>query len=323
METRQLTHTDLTISRLCMGTMTYGSQVTEADAQRMTDFCLDSGINFFDTANVYNQGLSEEITGRCLGDRRKDVVLATKARGKMDGDDGYAGLAPAAIRRALEDSLRRLNTDYVDLYYLHMPDDSVPIEDSLGTLEELRREGKIRYGSASNYSAWQMCEMKFLADNNGWQPVTVTQPMYNLLARGIEQEYIPFAKKFGASLVVYNPLAGGLLTGKQNLQTGPIAGTRFDKNERYLNRYWHEDYFGAVQGVKAVAENAGRSMVELALRWLMQQEPVDSIILGASSMGHLEANITAAQSDDLSDETMAECDEVWQRLRGCTPFYNR
>ncbi len=306
-----------------MGTMTYGSQVSEPDAKRMTDFCIDSGINFFDTANVYNQGVSEEITGRCLGARRKDVVLATKARGKMGGDDGYEGLAPTTVRKALEDSLRRLNTDYVDLYYLHMPDYSTPIEDTLGALEDLRREGKIRYGAASNYSAWQLCEMKFLADNNSWHPVTVTQPMYNVLARGIEQEYIPFAKKFGASLVVYNPLAGGLLTGKQNLQTGPIEGTRFDKNERYLNRYWHEDYFGAVQGIKAAAENAGRSMVELALRWLMQQEPVDSIILGASSMAHLEANVAAAQSDDLSGETMAECDQVWQRLRGCTPFYNR
>ena len=323
METRKLTHTDLIVSRLCMGTMTFGSQVTETDAKSMTDYCLDSGINFFDTANVYNQGVSEEITGRCLGARRKDVVLATKAGGKMGAENSYQGHSPSSLRKALEESLRRLNTDYVDLYYMHWPDYNVPIEESLGALEDLRREGKIRYGSASNFSAWQMCEMNFLAQNRGWQPVTVTQPMYNVLARGIEQEYIPYARKFGASLIVYNPLAGGLLTGKQNLETGPIEGTRFDKNERYLSRYWHEDYFGAVQGVKAAAESVGRSMVELALRWLMQQEPVDSIILGASSMAHLEANVAAAQSDDLSDETMTACDDVWERLRGCTPAYNR
>src|SRR6266498_5706690 len=236
MQTRTLGRTDLTVSRACFGTMTFGSQVNENDAGRILDSCLDAGINFIDTANVYNAGKSEEILGRLLQGRRNRVVLASKVRGKMGEAPDEIGLSRAAIFRAIDDSLRRLCTDHLDLYYLHQPDWSVPIEESLEAMDRLVRAGKVRYPASSNYAGWQVVEMLSIAEKNGYTPATVTQPMYNLLARGIEQEYLAMCQRFGVATVVYNPLAGGLLTGKQTGQQ-PLAGTRFDKNEMYLNRY--------------------------------------------------------------------------------------
>ncbi len=306
-----------------MGAMTFGSQVSEADALRMIDICLDAGINFFDTANVYNDGLSEQITGSCLQGRRDKVILASKVRGAMGDPVRYEGLSKQAMMTSVEESLGRLKTDYLDLLYLHMPDYDAPVEETLETLETLRAQGKIRHGATSNYAAWQLAEMRCICQERGWQWPAVSQPMYNALARGIEQEYIPFAKTYGVSMVVYNPLAGGLLTGKQSRQSGPIEGTRFDGNERYLNRYWHGGYFEAVEGMKAVGARAGRPLLEIAFRWLLDQQQVDSVILGASKIEHLEANIRAAAAAPLASEVREECDEVWRKLRGPTPFYNR
>lgn len=323
METRKINGTNLVVSRLCLGTMTFGDQTSESDAERMVDMTLDAGVNFFDTANVYNQGRSEEITGRCLGNRRKDVVLASKVFGAMGDPLEYQGLSAAAIERGLHESLRRLGTDYIDVYYLHQPDYSVPVEETLEAIDKFRRQGKIRCLAVSNYSAWQVCEMFWLAEKNGWEPPRLSQPMYNALARGIEQEYIAFCRRFGVGMAVYNPLAGGLLTGKQSLAAGPMAGTRFDGNKRYLDRYWHPQYFEAVEGMKAVSEKAGRPMIEIALRWLLDQTAVDSVILGASKVEHLEANLAAAQSEPLDESTRTACDQVWDKLRGPTPFYNR
>ncbi len=171
-----------------MGTMTFGSQVDESESRRMVDLCLDVGINFFDTANVYNQGRSEEILGAALGPKRKQVVLASKVRGRMKQEPSYGGLSRPAIRRGIDESLARLGTDYLDIYYLHLPDYETPIEETFEPLEELRQEGKIRYTATSNYSAWQLCEIFWLCEKNGYQPPRISQPMYNILTRGIEQD---------------------------------------------------------------------------------------------------------------------------------------
>ena len=324
MKTNSLLGTGLDVSNVCLGTMTFGSQVTEAGAARMVDYALDRGVNFFDTANVYNDGLSEEITGRALGARRSRVVLATKVRGIMgDGDDSYGGLSRAAVRRAIEASLRRLGTDYIDIYYLHMPDREVPIEDTLQVMDELRREGKIRWIGTSNYAAWQMAEMDSQMRRAGSAPPKVAQPMYNVLARGIEQEYLEFASRFGVSNVCYNPLAGGLLTGKQSLEGGPIPGTRFDGNQMYLDRFWHRAYFRAVNALKQLAKGHGISLTELSLRWVCNRPEVQSVILGASKQEHLVQNIDASQRDRLPEDALKACDKVWRELRGPTPQYNR
>ena len=323
MDFRVLPHTDLKVSRLSFGTMTFGAQTDEAVALRMVDRCLEAGINFFDTANVYNQGRSETILGKALAGRRDKVILATKVRGKMGEGPDESGLSRAAMRKALEASLKRLETDYVDIYYLHQPDYDTPMEETLAAMDEAVRAGKVRYPAVSNYAAWQVCEIHWLAEKNGYKPPYVSQPMYNLLARGIEEEYLPFCRRFGVAVIPYNPLAGGLLTGKQSRRQGPISGTRFDSNQMYLDRYWHDDYFAAVDELAGIARDAGKTLIELSFQWLLSQPGVDSIILGASRLEQLEENLKACEGGGLDEATLTRCDAVWKRLRGITPKYNR
>lgn len=302
--------------------MTFGGQADETASINMVDRCFDAGVNFFDTANIYNKGASETILGKALKGRRDRVVLASKVRGRMGDAPDQSGLSRAAILRAIDESLRRLQTDYLDLYYLHQPDYDVPIEETLAAMDDLVRAGKVRYPASSNYASWQVTEMLWIAQKNGYKPALVTQPMYNLLARGIESEYLPMCRHFGVSTVVYNPLAGGLLTGKQKREA-PLAGTRFDRNQLYLDRYWHEAYFNAVAELQNIARNAGRSPVSLALNWLLHHTAADCVILGASRTGQLEHNLKAVEQSPLNPETVAACDGVWTGVRGITPQYNR
>ena len=323
MEYRVLSTTGLRVSRLCIGTLTFGLQADEAQALRIVDRCLDAGINFIDTANVYNKGAAESMVAKALAGKRQKAVLATKVGLKAgDGPDDI-GLSRAAIHKALDASLRRLQTDYVDLYYLHLPDYNVPIEETLAAMDEVVRKGKVRYPAVSNFAAWQICEAHCIAEKKGFKPPCVSQPMYNVLTRAIEDEYLAFCKRFNVAIVTYNPLGGGLLTGKQSKQRGPIPGTRFDGNQIYLNRYWHDDYFAAVEELLGIARAAGKTPVELALQWLLAQPQVDSIILGASNLKQLEENLQAAQGGTLDKSLLARCDAIWKRLRGITPKYNR
>src|SRR5687767_6766759 len=210
METRILGNTNLRVSRVCLGTMTFGAQTDEATALQMVNRCLDRNVNFLDTANVYNAGASETILGRALKGRRDRIVLASKVAGKMGPDPDQAGLSRTAIMRAVEESLRRLATDYLDLYYLHWPDYTVPLEESLEAMGQLVREGKVRHVAVSNYAAWQIVRLLWIAEQKRLPAVQVTQPMYNLIARGIEPELLPMCREFGIGTVVYNPLAGGI-----------------------------------------------------------------------------------------------------------------
>jgi aryl-alcohol dehydrogenase-like predicted oxidoreductase len=306
-----------------MGTMTFGSQADIVASRFMVERCLENGINFFDTANVYNQGRSEEILGEILGPRRGRVVLASKVRGKMETPQPHAGLSRKAMRLSLEYTLQRLKTDYLDIYYLHQPDYETPVEETLETLEDLRREGKIRHGATSNYSAWQLCEIFWLCEKNGWKPPYIAQPMYNVLARGIEQEYVSFTRRFSISNICYNPLAGGLLTGKHSRHQDPLPGTRFDGNQMYLSRYWHESYFEAVAALEKISVEAGLNLLQLAFRWLLSRQDVQSVIVGASRIEQLEANLEAANGKPLPEDVLRACDNVWEGLRGPAPRYNR
>jgi aryl-alcohol dehydrogenase-like predicted oxidoreductase len=317
-----LSKTGLKVSRLCFGTMTFGGQTDEATSVQMVERCIDAGINFFDTANVYTGGTSETFLGRALKGRRHRVVLASKVSNKVGDAPDQKGLSRTAIRRAIDESLQRLETDYLDLYYMHLPDYSTRIEESLAAMDELIQEGKVRHVAQSNYAAWEVTQMQWIAEKNDYQPVLVSQPMYNLLARGIEAEFLPMSKEFGIANVVYNPLAGGLLTGKHNAAE-PIRGSRFDKNKMYLDRYWHDDDFGAVEAVRDIAKQSGRSMVSLALCWLLHHTAIDCVILGASKLEQLDQNLAAAEEGPLDPTTLASLDKVWERLRGVTPKYNR
>ena len=323
MELRKLGKTDLEVTRVSMGTMTFGGQVSEEDSIRMVDCCLDAGINFFDTANSYNNGLSETILGKALKGRRHSVVLATKVRNKMGDEPDDVGLSRAAIRKAIHASLKRLQVDYVDLYYLHQPDWDTPVEETLAAMDELVREGKVRYPAVSNYASWQVVQMHWISENHGYVPPTVSQPMYNLLARGIEAEYLACCKEFGIAVVPYNPLAGGLLTGKHAKQTSPTPGTRFDGNKMYQDRFWHAQYFEAVEEASATAARAGLTLVELAFRWLLSRPGADTVIVGATTLDQLEDNLLACQGPSLTEDVLAECDAIWEKLRGVTPRYNR
>lgn len=317
-----LSKTGLKVSRLCFGTMTFGGQTDESTSVQMVERCLDAGINFFDTANAYTGGTSETMLGRALKGRRHRVILASKVSNKVGDVPDQKGLSRAAVRRGIEDSLKRLETDYLDLYYMHLPDYSTPIEESLAAMDELVKEGKVRHVAQSNYAAWQVVEMQWICSVKQYQPVLVSQPMYNLLARGIEQEFLPMSKAFSIANVVYNPLAGGLLTGKHKAAE-PIRGSRFDKNKMYLDRYWHEDDFSAVEAVRDIANKSGRSMVSLALCWLLHHTAIQCVILGASKLEQLNQNLAAADEGPLDAETLAALDKVWERLRGVTPKYNR
>ncbi len=323
MDYRHLRHTDLKVSRLSLGTMTFGSSTDEATARRMVERCLDAGINFFDTANVYNKGAAETLLGRALGDKRHRAIIATKVFGKTGEGADDSGLSRPALRKAIDQSLTRLGRDYVDVYYLHQPDDNTPIEETLTALQELVAAGKIRYPGVSNYAAWQVAEIRALAQKNGFKPPHLSQVMYNLLARRIEDEYLSFARRYETAVIAYNPLAGGLLTGKHRPDAAPIPGTRFDKNQMYIDRYWHEDNFVAVEELQDMALRAGKTLVELALQWLLSQPQVDSVILGASTVEQLEANLKACEGKPLDEQTLGECNRVGERLRGVAPKYSR
>lgn len=317
-----LSGTDLETSQVVLGTLTFGSQVDLGEARNMVDTCLDSGISLFDTANAYNEGRSEEILGQLVKDRREQVLIATKVGNPMGSDPTDARLSRAAIFEAIDASLERLQTDYVDLYYLHKPDWSTPIEESLEAMDALVRAGKIRYGATSNYAAWQMAEMLWLAERNGWQPLLVSQPMYNLIARRLDDEYAAFSKSCGFSNIVYNPLAGGLLTGKHQPEASPQPGSRFTM-ENYRERYWNAAQFAAVGRLRDLAAESGLTLVELSFRWLLSRPLVDAVLLGASSLEQLRSNLAACEETALDEELATACDEVWQELRGAAPNYNR
>jgi aryl-alcohol dehydrogenase-like predicted oxidoreductase len=210
----------------------------------------------------------------------------------------------------------------LDLYFLHQPDHDVPIGETLEAMEQLVRVGKIRFPATSNYAAWQLVQMLDLSKENGYTPAATAQPMYTLLARGIEQEFLPMTKAFDVGVIAYNPLAGGLLTGKHRESQIPEGG-RFDKNQMYQDRYWHSQTFEAVEKLSALAQKAGRSLISMSFGWLLHHTVTDVVILGASHLEQLKQNLVACNDGPLDSDVVRECDDVWRSLHGPTPIYNR
>jgi aryl-alcohol dehydrogenase-like predicted oxidoreductase len=316
--------TDLEVGRVAFGAMTFGAQVDEAEAARMVHTCREAGVTMFDTSNNYAGGASEEILGRIVRPFRDEVLVSTKGGSPVDQADGsLAGLSRTAVHKAVDGSLRRLGLDHVDVYYMHRPDWGTPIEESLAALDDVVRAGKVRYVAQANFAAWQVTEMHYLAQANSWAPVRLGQQMYNLLARRVEAEYAACAEHLALSTLAYNPLAGGLLTGKhRRVDDEPQAGTRFTKS-MYRDRYWNPAQFAAVERLCGVAELAGLSLVELALRWVLTRPLVSGILLGASSHEQLVANLKAVDGPPLDQHTLDACDEVWESVGGVAPAYNR
>lgn len=322
MQTFIIAGTDLEVSRVAFGTMTFGSQVDGESARRMLALCFDRGVNFIDTANVYNKGASESMLGDLLAGRRQQVVLASKVFGRMGDAPDESGLSRNAILRAVTDSLSRLRTDYLDLYYLHQPDPRVAIEETLEVSNQLVREGKVRYIGVSNYASWQVCSMFSVTKERGWVQPRIAQQMYNLLARRLEDEFLPMSKENNLTTIAYNPLAGGLLSGKHT-SSGPGLGTRFDANQVYVDRYWHEANFRAVERLATAASAAGRSLISVALNWLLHHTQVDGLILGASRLEQLEQNLNAVRHGPLNPDTLTACSNVGAFLTGAFPKYSR
>jgi aryl-alcohol dehydrogenase-like predicted oxidoreductase len=313
----------LTIGRVVLGTMTFGAQVDEAGATEMVRVAREAGVTMFDTSNNYQGGAAEEMLGRAVRPFRDEVLLATKGGSHVEqSDESLKGLGRAALTKAVEASLRRLGTDRIDVYYLHRPDYGTPIEETLATLADLVAAGKIRHVGQSNFAAWQITEALLLARANGWPEMLISQPMYNLVGRRIEAEYAACAEHFGLFNIVYNPLAGGLLTGKHRIDRAPEPGTRFSR-EVYRDRYWNGPLFDAVDRLAGLADAAGVTLVELALRWVAHRPLTNAVLLGASRLGQLEANLRAIDGGPLDDATAAACDEVWADVGGAAPLYNR
>jgi aryl-alcohol dehydrogenase-like predicted oxidoreductase len=316
--------TDLEFEGVVLGAMTFGDQVDEAEAARMVHTCREAGVTMFDTSNNYAGGASEEILGRIVRPFRDEVLICTKGGSPVDQADGsLAGLSRSAVHRAVDGSLRRLGLDHIDVYYMHRPDWGTPIEESLAALDEVVRAGKVRYVAQANFAAWQVTEMHCLAQARSWAPVRLGQQMYNLLARRVESEYAACAEHLELSTLAYNPLAGGLLTGKHRRPDDePPAGTRFTKS-MYRDRYWNPVQFAAFDRLCDVAEQAGLSLVDLALRWVLGRPLVSGLLLGASSHEQLVANLEALDGPPLDQDTLAACDDVWQSVGGVAPAYNR
>jgi aryl-alcohol dehydrogenase-like predicted oxidoreductase len=325
MEYRTLTGTGATVSRLSLGTyFTFGGQLSEEDAMRLVHRALDAGVTFFDTADVYGQGAAETILGKALQGRRDGVVLASKVRGRI-GPHAHkdVGLSRWHVIRGVEASLRRLGTDCLDICYFHAPDPNAPLEESLAAADLLVRQGKVLYLGLSNYAGWQVGQARYLAQRHGYARPVVTQVIYNLLNRAIESELLPFCQASGVGVAVYSPLSAGLLTGKHRPGAPPAGGTRFEMSQDYYQRYWREANFSAVAALTEIAQQAGLSLLSLALRWLAHQPVVDSIIIGASNLAQLQENLGAWEGP-LDEATVQACDRVWQAIPNGAVFrYNR
>lgn len=321
MEYNYLGGTGLSVSRVCMGTMTFGSKIPlQTDADTAVATALEKGINFFDTADQYVDGKSEEMLGKALGARRKDAVIASKV-GYPCMDKKVFSLSRGSILDGIEGSLKRLGTDYIDVYYLHAPDYNTPLEESLETLNDVVRQGKVRYIGMSNYAAWQMCEAVNICRNNHWAAPVVSETCYNAITRGAENELVPFMREKKIGMTVFNPLAGGMLTGKHKRGV-PTVGTRFE-NPNYQKRYWREDNFQAIDKLTEIADKMGISLLSLSYRWCLSCPWVSAIITGFSNLEQMNINLTAMEGGSLPADIMAECNEVWESISGGRVQYNR
>ena len=322
--TTNLGKTGLTVSRLCLGTMTFGLQTNEETSRDILDTAADAGINFLDTADVYplggglpTAGRTEEIVGRWLKGKREHFILATKCVGRVGPAPWDRGASRKHILDAIDASLRRLGTDYIDLYQLHSDDASTPLDETLSALDEVVRAGKARYIGVSNFLAYRLSRALGRADVRNLTRFVSIQPRYNLLFREIERELLPLAQEEGLGVIPYNPLAGGLLTGKHNLAQGPTAGTRFTLGaaaERYQERYWHDREFNTVKELHTVADLAGLSLTTLAVAWVLANPIITAPIIGASRPQQL-ADTLKAVFVKLDDTVKEKLDDITAEYR--------
>jgi aryl-alcohol dehydrogenase-like predicted oxidoreductase len=294
MEYRRMGRCGLKVSALCLGTMTFGHGMDEAESRRIVDAAVDAGVNFFDTANSYGNGDSEILLGKALKGRRRDAVVATKFFNPMGTGPNDSGMSRVHIMQAIEDSLRRLQTDYIDLFYVHHVDVQTPLEEMLGALDDLVRGGKVRYIACSNYEAWRLMESLWISDSKNLARFECYQPQYSLVVRDIEHELIPVCRYKGLGVVVWSPLAGGFLSGKYRPGQHTASGTRSEERWAYPERYFAANADETLQALLEVSAESGRSPAQVALRWVLEQPAITSAIIGARTVEQARDNLNAS-----------------------------
>lgn len=321
MRIRKLGRTGLKVSNLCLGAMTFGNQQwgsDESTSKVIVDRFLEAGGNFIDTADIYSTGVSEEITGRAIRDKRQSLVLATKVAGPMGGGPNDLGLSRKHILDAVEASLRRLGTDYIDLYQVHAYDPTTPLDETLRALDDCVRSGKVRYTGCSNYSAWQLMKANALARELGTARFDCLQPQYSLVCRSIEREHLPLCIEEGIGVIPWSPLAGGLLTGKMGRGQAPPEGTRASVDTMNQERFSSEKNLEIAEVVAQVARAMGKTSSQVALAWVMRQPGITSPIFGARTLDQLEDNLGAAEL--ALDEEAVKCLEEVSQLDLVYPY---
>ncbi len=324
MRYRRMGRTGLKVSEICLGTMTFAGQCDEPTSIAILDEAFERGVTFLDTADVYpippdvaTAGRSEEVVGRWLKYQHRDhFVLATKCRMKVGVGANDEGLSRRHIIAACDTSLKRLKTDYIDLYQTHSPDPETPIDETLRALDDLVRSGKVRYIGCSNYPAWRLALALGESERRGIARYDCLQPRYNLLHREIETELLPLCRDQGVGVIVYNPLAGGFLSGKYRPEEPPSPGTRFTlgaSGELYRERYWQASLFEAVATLKGFFDERATSLTKASVAWVLAQPGITAAIVGASRPDQLEETIAATETR-LDDEELAACDAVWWSL---------
>jgi aryl-alcohol dehydrogenase-like predicted oxidoreductase len=313
MKLRNLGASGLKVSLLGLGCNNFGLRMEIDDARAVIHRALDLGITMFDTADVYgNKGGSETALGRFLGDRRKDIVIASKFGNPMNAAGTLRGASRHYIMRAVEASLKRLNTDWIDLYQLHKPDPDTPVEETLRALDDLVRQGKIRYIGCSGAAAWQLIDMQWTAKHHNLSPLTTGELEYSLLAREPEREHVPAMLAHGIGLVPYYPLASGFLTGKYKRGDAMPAGARLTRFQRYSDRFMTDANWTTLENLTAFAKARGRTLLDLAISWLAAQPVVSSIIAGATKPEQVELNVRAI-AWDLTRQDLLEIDRLMGR----------
>lgn len=315
MEYRNLGNTGLKVSVICLGAMTFTEKgwrsagtMSFSEIQKVVDYALDNGVNFFDTADIYAFGESEELLGKALGNRKNDVIIATKVRGVMSDDPNDRGLSRYHIFKSIDASLKRLGRDYIDLYQVHWWDNSTPIEETIDALNDLVRVGKVRYIGISDFAGWQIARSVSLQEAKNYAKFVSAQMYYSLLGRDIEFEVVPACEDLGLGILAWSPLAGGFLTGKYSRDNIP-EGSRYARMERPFLRFDFEKGYFVVDELRKLAEKYNATVSQVALNWIKAKPFISSIIIGVRSLEQLKDNLGCVNWD-LSEEDVSYLDEI-------------
>jgi aryl-alcohol dehydrogenase-like predicted oxidoreductase len=299
----------LKVSRICLGTNNFGGQVSEQDSIKIINKAIDLGINLIDTANIYTQGMSEKIIGDALRGRRDEVIIATKVGSNIGQEPNQGGLSRKHILWQIKQSLERLQTDFIDIHYLHVYDSGTPLEETLRTLNDLVREGNVRYIACSNFTAWQIAKAHEISEMHDLEKFVAVQPPYNLLQRDIEKDLLPYCQLEGLGVLTYSPLMGGFLTGKYIHNKSPPKESRAEYNPQYWERIDKEDNYAVLQRIESIADDAGIPMHKLAIAWILKNPLITAPIIGASKLEQIEENCRIAKIN-ISDEVYKKLNQI-------------